>query len=233
MNELVSCILATGNRPNFVRQALRCFGRQTYDQSELIVIDDGEPPVADLCEGLPRIRYVWLDEPTSLGNKLNLGVQHARGTIIQKLDDDDYYAPGFLARAVENLPFASRERSIVAWDCFLVVIVGEPHLRHSGHGWAAGGTLCFSRELWERAPFRDVPCNVDHWFFMDHHPKVVRVCAPEMYVLVRHGGNTWKTMHGRLVEEVFRQKPIYSKTLDELVEPGDRGFYRSLTSGAV
>jgi hypothetical protein len=37
----VSCILATGNRTGFTRQAIRCFLRQTMDDSELIVVDDG------------------------------------------------------------------------------------------------------------------------------------------------------------------------------------------------
>ena len=40
MSIRVSCVLATGNRPAFTRQAIRCFLRQTRDDSELIVVDD-------------------------------------------------------------------------------------------------------------------------------------------------------------------------------------------------
>jgi glycosyltransferase involved in cell wall biosynthesis len=231
MDEVVSCILATRNRPAFVRQAIRCFLRQTYDRSELIVVDDGDLSVADLCSGLYRVRYVRLNEPTSLGSKLNIGVHHARGTIIQKLDDDDYYHNGFLERAVSSLPAVEQECSLVAWDCFLIILAGEAKVRFSGHGWAAGGTLCFHRKLWERANFRDVPYAVDHWFLKDQQPRLIKVCAPELYILVRHGRNTWKTMHGREVDAYFQRLEVYHKPLDILVEPLDRLFYWPLTNG--
>ena len=231
MAELVSCILATRNRPAFLRQALRCFLRQTYDCSELIVVDDGEPSVADLCSGLYRVHYVRLDQPTSLGSKLNIGIQQARGSIIQKLDDDDYYHPEFLARAVSSFPTRDLTHCLVAWDCFLILLAGETKVRFSGHGWAAGGTLCFHRELWERANFRDMPSTVDAWFIKDHQPTLVKVCAPELYILVRHGRNIWKTMRGGEVDDYFRRLSIYPKPLDMLVEPLDRAFYRGLANG--
>lgn len=231
MAELVSCILATRDRPAFVQQAVRCFLRQTYDCSELIVVDDGEPAVADLCSGLDRVHYVRLHEPASLGRKLNIGVQQARGTIIQKLDDDDYYHPEFLARAVRNLPARAREHCLVAWDCFLILLAGQRAVRFSGHGWTVGGTLCFHRELWERVNFRDVSHAEDYWFLKDHQPRLVKVCTPELYIVVLHGRNTWKTMHGGEVDDYFQRLGVYHKPLDTLIEPLDRMFYRALTSG--
>ncbi len=91
VNELVSCILPTRDRPAFFEQAMRCFQRQTYDRAELIVLDDGQQSVEKLCSGLPRVRYIRLDQPTLTGTKMNIGVEHARGNILQKIDDDDCY----------------------------------------------------------------------------------------------------------------------------------------------
>jgi len=224
----VSCILATGNRLGFTRQAIRCFLRQTYDDSELVVVDDGKEPAADLCKGLLRVRYIRLDRPTLLGTKLNIGVQHARGIIIQKLDDDDYYHPQFLERAVSNLKDRNGKGGLVAWDCFLVLLAGERLVRFSGHGWAAGGTLCFHRALWEQRPFRDLPREVDAWFLRDHNMQVNRICAPDLYILVRHGRNTWREQNGRNVNSYFAQKPFERRSIEALVEPIDLPFYSSL-----
>src|SRR5947208_13266724 len=132
--ELVSCVMATKDRPAFARQALRCFLRQTYSPAELIVVDDGKEPVEDVFSGVPGVRYLRLQDQTSTGNKLNLGIAFARGSVIQKLDDDDYYHPDFLAWSVNALGRSSS--LIAAWDCFLVLLRGEPVLRFSGYGYA-------------------------------------------------------------------------------------------------
>ena len=230
----VSCILATGSRREFTRQAIRCFLRQTLEDSELIVVDDGEEPAADLCDGLLRVRYIRLNRPTLLGTKLNIGIRCARGQIIQKLDDDDYYHPGFLERATAELPSDARSGGISAWDCFLVLLAGIPQLRFSGHGWAAGGTLCFHKRLWEQTPFRDLPREVDGWFLRDHRTQVARICAPEMYILLRHGRNTWTETNHVNVDAYFSARPADPRPIEALVEPLDVEFYRSfITQGAM
>ena len=121
--ELVSCIMPTRDRPAFFEQAMRCFQRQTYDDAELIVLDDGQQPVEKLCSGLPRVRYIRLDRPTLTGTKMNIGAEQARGDILQKIDDDDYYHPDFLRLAVEHLPSKDRDRSVVVWCCYLIPLL--------------------------------------------------------------------------------------------------------------
>lgn len=225
---LVSCIMATRDRCEFIPEALRCFSRQTYQESELIVIDDGRKSVGDLCHGIPRVRHIQLYKPANTGTKLNIGIERARGDILQKMDDDDYYHPDFLKLAVARLPSQPSVRTLVAWDCFLVLLAGEMQLRHSGHGWEAGGTFCFHRKLWERKPFRDIAKNEDYWFVNDHRPCIRRVCAADYYMLVRHGRNTWQLMSGERVDSQFRSLPLYWKQLEAVVPPEDLTFYRSL-----
>jgi glycosyltransferase involved in cell wall biosynthesis len=229
---LVSCILATGNRLAFTRQAIRCFLRQTFDDAELIVVDDGVESAAELCAGLLRVRHIRLTKPTTLGSKLNIGVEQSAGSIIQKLDDDDFYQQDFLARSVGALREAKEARAIVTWDCFTILLAGEKRVRYSGHGWTTGGTLCFQRQLWEQRPFRDEPRRVDAWFIEDHGSRLIRVCAPELYMLVRHGRNTWKRLSNDIpVDDHFKSLPLHNKALDDLVEPIDRVFYHSLMNG--
>ena len=228
---LVSCILATRNRPGFFRQALRCYLRQAYRPSELVVVDDGERTVEDLCIGQPGVRYIRLSKYTVLGAKLNLGIEQCGGSILQKMDDDDYYHPAFLERAVAHLAAVD---TVVAWDCFLVLLAGDGCLRHSGHSWAAGATLCFYRELWQHKPFRDVPSRVDRWFLADTGHSIRRVCEPELFVVVRHGGNTWTAVNSEYsVDDYLRKRPPYPKPLRDMIEPADWGFYEALARGEV
>lgn len=228
----VSCILATRDRPQFFPQALRCFNEQRGIAAELIVVDDGDVPVEPLCAGLPQVRYLRLEQPTPLGEKLNLGIAKARAPILQKLDDDDYYHPHFLARAAASLPGEQPEREIAAWDCFFTLLAGELQARWSGHGWSAGGTLCFHRKVWERRPFRPLPRSVDSWFLRDHQPLLQRVCAPHLYLLVRHGNNTWRQMAGgESADDFLRRLPVHSAPLETLVSAEAFAIYQSLVFG--
>lgn len=231
-DELVSCVMATGNRNRFFPQALRCFLAQTYWPRELVVVDDGEIPVGPLCRGVPGVKYVRLTRRTPTGAKLNLGIEQAAGAILQKVDDDDYYGPGFLETAVGRLEASPARRAIAAWDCFLVHLAGSPALHFSGHGWMAGGTLCFRRALWESAPFRNVAKDEDALFLEDHaHRPHLRIrTAPEQYILVRHGANTWNRLpDGARVDGFAKSLELYPKPIAQVVrEPESARFYASL-----
>lgn len=220
--------MATGNRHRFVRQALRCFVRQTYPNRELIVVDDGDRPVQALCRDVPGVRYLRLTQHATTGVKLNLGIESARGSIIHKLDDDDFYHAGFLSTSAANLPARDREATLVTRCCFLVLLRGDAALRHSGHGWNPGGAFCFHRAMWRNMPFRDVPRSEDSWFLRDHAPRIVRICRTEEYMVVRHGANTWKAMATGDADDYFRARPVYEKTLPDVVPRQDLRFYRSI-----
>jgi len=175
------------------------------------------------------VRHIRLNERTPLGRKLNIGIEQSSGEIIQKLDDDDFYQQDFLARSVTALQEASDERAIVTWDCFTIFIAGESYVRYSGHGWTTGGTLCFRRSLWEQGQFRNEPRRVDTWFIEDHNPRLVKICAPDLYMLVRHGRNTWGRLDtGFPVDDYFKSMPKHARALDDVIEPIDRAFYHSL-----
>jgi glycosyltransferase involved in cell wall biosynthesis len=235
MPPLVSCVLVTKDRPQFVAQALRCFAAQDYPAREIVVVDDGKEPVEALCKGVRNLTYLRLTCSTPTGAKLNLGITQARGGIIQKLDDDDYYGPAFLSTAVTGLRGTESRRALVAWCCFFVLIAGHAQLCFSGHGWHAGGTLCFRRSLWQRRPFRDLYASSDSWFIRDHQADIVRVCAPEQYMLVRHGRNTWQRVKAQAdtvsVESYFRRIPE-RRSVRTIVGAQHHDFYKTLMTDA-
>ncbi len=135
---------------------------------------------------------------------------------------------------MSSLPAEDRDRTLVARDCFLIWFAGGQQLISSGHGWTAGGTFCFGRELWDRIPFRDVSGNADSCFLMDHEPRIVRVCAPEQYWLVRHGRNTWTMMaEGDTADDFMRALPVHEVPMEDMLPAEDCAFYRSLRGFGV
>jgi glycosyltransferase involved in cell wall biosynthesis len=231
MSPLVSAILVTRDRPGFVRQALRCFAAQTYPNREMLVVDDGAVSVKALCAGVPRVRYHRLLTATSTGTKLNLGIALAGGSILQKWDDDDFYGRQFLSLGVKHLLADGRRRTLVTWCCFAVAIAGDPKLYFSGHGWNTGGAMCFHRSLWEEGPFRDYYASSDSCFIRDHRPRIVRVCAPEQYVVVRHGQNTWQRLEDQDSIEGYFRRCRFPKSLGSVVGRDHLAFYRALMKG--
>jgi glycosyltransferase involved in cell wall biosynthesis len=228
---LVSCIMPTYNRRRFIPQALRCFANRTYRNAELIVVDDSERSVRSLCEGPEGVRYLRVPVSTT-GAKMNIGIEAARGDILQKIDDDDYYGPRFLESSVEHLLGKDPERALVTRCCFLTLVRSDGILRHSKHGWRAAGGFCFFRDLWRRIPFRDVAASQDTLFLDDLQPDVVLICDAEQYIVVRHGWNTWTSVrlkHSKKAVETddyFRGLPAYEKTAAQLLDPGGQAFYR-------
>ena len=52
---LVSCVMPTHNRRDFILTAIDCFLNQTYPEKELVIVDDGSDRVKDIIPADPRI----------------------------------------------------------------------------------------------------------------------------------------------------------------------------------
>lgn len=177
------------------------FEAQTYADRELVVVQNADEIPAPVPGGIVS---VIVPAGTFLGAKLNLGIAAAHGDVFHKWDDDDLYAPGFLARGIADIPLAD----LALWtNCLVQFPDGTRQLR----GFRAGGSMLFARRLWEKTPFRDVPRAVDSWLLSDavtSNFKVSEVVnSPELYTYVRHGGNMWLNMQdGKSVDDVLRQR---------------------------
>lgn len=95
MNELVSIVLPTFNRAQLIGRAISSVLTQTYQNWELLVIDDGSTDeTSSLVSsfGDSRIRY-FRKSNSGAGASRNLGIEKSLGTWITFIDSDDEYDP--------------------------------------------------------------------------------------------------------------------------------------------
>lgn len=102
---LVSYVIPTYNRPDALENALTCLSRQTYENIECIVVNDGGEPVGDVVARFPNARVIDLEKNhrNSGVTPTNVGWRHARGTYVGALADDDVCYPDHVARLVDML----------------------------------------------------------------------------------------------------------------------------------
>ncbi|CAK0743176.1 Glycosyltransferase family 2 protein [uncultured Gammaproteobacteria bacterium] len=96
---MVSIVTPTYGRESLLRAVLRSVVRQTLTDFEWLILDDSPQPSAFfLAVDDRRIRYFHHPGPRlSIGAKRNWLIENARAEIIAQFDDDDYYAPDYLA----------------------------------------------------------------------------------------------------------------------------------------
>ncbi len=106
-NPLVSIILTTFNRSDYLKRAMDSFCRQSFKNAELIVVDDGSNDysyalVDDFVKQHANIRYMkHSNRKTSLSK--NVGLMAAAGDFIGFLDSDDEYLPDFIEKRIQYL----------------------------------------------------------------------------------------------------------------------------------
>jgi glycosyltransferase involved in cell wall biosynthesis len=202
--------MPTADRRHFVARSIPLFLRQDYPHRELIVVDDGADPVADLIPADPRIRYLRPEVRQSIGAKRNRAAAAARGSVLMCWDDDDWYGPGRITRQVLPLIRGTADASGFG-DCLLLVLP-------AGHFWACtphlqqrlfdrgivSGTIAFRRELWEQgARFPDRSVGEDAAFVRQlsgRGARLERLPGNDAFVYVRHETNTWRFRPGDFLD---------------------------------
>lgn len=106
----VSIVIPTCNRPELLKRALNSVLNQTYQDFEIIVVDDGQKESAEDVVGQfngERIKYIKHAERKGGAVARNTGIKSAQGEFIAFLDDDDEWLPEKLEvqmRGFENTP---------------------------------------------------------------------------------------------------------------------------------
>ncbi len=237
----VSCLMVTHHGHEMAEDAIAQFRAQDYPgKIELVVLDNGEDRVGDLCEGDPRIVYHWEEGPParSLGELRNDAHALSTGDITIEWDDDDARVPGFVTALVQGLldnheahyscmggPFriqVGASRANYVWN------INGPH----------DGTLAIWRRHWE--PFEVGRATGEKGAYVARriegrpaHP-VALVPGQHLWVYRIHGHNNWALQPGTKGERLalVSLPPEMRATLPEsdcgVVTISDAAYYPQL-----
>lgn len=111
-NPLVSIVIPTYGRPEYLKRCVNSVLSQTYDNVEIFIVDDNNPntqsrfeteKVMACFESNPKIKYIKHDKNRNGSAARNTGWRASSGKYITYLDDDDVIAPNKLQKQVECL----------------------------------------------------------------------------------------------------------------------------------
>lgn len=140
-NPTVSVILPVYNCAEFIGEAIRSAREQTYEDFEVIAVDDGSTDetaevLEELARSWPKLRWIRA-EHRGLAAARNQAIREMRGKWIALLDADDIWFPEKLRRCMDFLQ-AHPGLSIVYTPMAPVGLDGAPlagHTKPCRSGW--------------------------------------------------------------------------------------------------
>ena len=105
MNDLVSIIMPSYNCAAYIEESIRCVQAQTYQNWELIIVDDCSTDdtinrISNLKDKDKRIFLYQNESNSGAAVSRNLALQKARGRWIAFLDSDDLWEPQKLEKQI-------------------------------------------------------------------------------------------------------------------------------------
>jgi glycosyltransferase involved in cell wall biosynthesis len=190
----VSIITPSFNRQDLLRHQHALLQAQTVQDYEWLILDDSPAPSAYFAQlGDPRIRYHHQSERQLVSAKRNWLCDRATAPAIAQFDDDDYYAPAYLATMLARLDetgaditklsawfvYSAQLKRLGYWDTAntlglhftfgpdkrLDAFVNQAPPENMKNNWLGYGfSYVFRKSMWEKARFPDVEYASDYGF---------------------------------------------------------------------
>lgn len=137
-SSLVSVVIPTRNRPEFLARALKSVAAQSYPHIEAVVVDENDPDsrereqTAEVIEHARKrgsILYLQNRSPSGACRARNDGIAASSGKYIAFLDDDDYWRPEKIQVQVEALQ-AAGETTALIYTGLEIVDTRENHVKY-------------------------------------------------------------------------------------------------------
>jgi glycosyltransferase involved in cell wall biosynthesis len=102
---MVSVIIPTYNRMEYILDAVESVLAQTFEDFEVLVVDDGSTDnTREVLASISSDRVFTFHKPNrGVASALNFGIERARGSYIARLDSDDMFLPEKLELQVKVL----------------------------------------------------------------------------------------------------------------------------------
>ena len=103
MKPLISVVIPTYNREKFIKNTIESVLNQTYQDFEIVVVDDGSTDnTKDVVASIKdkRIRYIYQENKGAQAAR-NKGLNNAKGNFISFLDCADTWYPTFIEKCLK------------------------------------------------------------------------------------------------------------------------------------
>lgn len=168
----VSCVMPSFRGHDVAEIAVKSFLAQTWDEKELVIVDNSEDGSCMWFHDPPQVRVLRFPPGScSIGELRNIGAEEARGQAIVNFDDDDFYAP---TRIFEQmLRLVDSEKQVTGWHSVLYYVPGHAgeffRFRSSSpqrppRPYAMGTSQCYWREWWRGNPYPKISSGEDGAF---------------------------------------------------------------------
>ncbi len=120
--DLVSVVVPTRNRVDYLARTVSSVLRQSYPEIELLVVDDGSGDgTAEYLAAISdtRVRSLRHDRCEGVSAARNRGLAAATGAWVAFVDDDDLWAPDKISRQMRALTLVPG----ASWTCTSAVVV--------------------------------------------------------------------------------------------------------------
>ena len=195
MAPAVSIITPSFNRHALLQAQHAIVAAQTVSDFEWLILDDGPEPCGYFAQlSDPRIRYTHLPgAPMLVSAKRNWLCERAAAPVIAQFDDDDYYAPHYLATMLARLDqtgaditklsgyfvYSAQLKRLGWWDTantlglhftfgpepVLNAFFNKEAPENMKNNYAGYGfSYVFKKSAWEAAPFPHVKYASDYGF---------------------------------------------------------------------
>lgn len=199
---LVSAVVTTHNRLQLLPRALDSVVVQSYDNIELIVVDDGSRqsalPIVEPYYDAISLHYIRNEAPMGACKARNQGIEEASGIFIAGLDDDDAWTEDRIGKLMdaysddyafvtsdvrmmykEGVPVWQKPKVITLEDLLYTNYVGNQGLIKKERIQAVGG---FDESL-------NAAQDYDLWIRLaEEYGSIRNVQEPLQEVYLQHGG---------------------------------------------
>ena len=176
MNELVSIIMPSYNTANYIEASIESVQHQTYENWELIIVDDCSTDNTDeIVKPLlsdARIRYLKNEKNSGAAISRNRALREAKGKWIAFLDSDDLWLPEKLGKQVAfmeqngyHFSYTNYEEINMAGEKTGVRVTGPKKITKTGmfnYCWPGCLTVMYDAEIVGLIQIVDIKKNNDY-----------------------------------------------------------------------
>jgi glycosyltransferase involved in cell wall biosynthesis len=201
----VSVICPTYNRTRFLPYLCHMFNIQTYpaNRRELIILDDSpqsNEAIINKENKDKNIRYIYHPEKLKLGEKRNMlnNLAKEKGEYIVCMDDDDYYPPEKIQKAVDLLISRKGKEKITGSSEMYIYFTALDQMyvfKKLGPNHATNGTFVYHRSLLKDHGYEDnAKMAEEKYFLKEYTTPMVQSNALSSIICIAHHSNTFDKM---------------------------------------